>query len=78
MKTRVRLAVGRELGDDLLDVAHLVGHVQPVGREVAEAAAVVAAARGDQAGRGQEAAAAAAGRGAAAGRRGTAGGSSPR
>ena len=55
MKTRVGLPVGAELGDDLLDVAHVVGHAQPIGGQVAEAAAVVAAARGDQAGRGQKA-----------------------
>ncbi len=51
----VGLAVVSELGDDLLDVAHLVRHRQPVGGQVAEAAAVVATPGGDQAGRRQEA-----------------------
>ena len=51
----VGLPVAAELGDDLLDVPDLVGHRQPVGRQVAEAATVVAAPRGDQAGRRQEA-----------------------
>jgi hypothetical protein len=49
----VGLAALRELGDDLRRVAHLIRQVEPVGREVAEAAAVVAAARRDQA-RGRE------------------------
>ena len=51
----VGLAVGRELGDDLLDVAHPIGHVQASVDEIAEAAAIVAAARRDQARRGEEA-----------------------
>ena len=51
----VGLPVGAELGDDLLDVPDLVRHRQALGRQVAEAAAVVAAPRGDQAGRRQEA-----------------------
>ena len=51
----VGLPVGAELGDHLLDVPDLVGHRQPLRRQVAEAATVVAAPRGDQAGRRQEA-----------------------
>src|SRR5439155_13353508 len=47
-------AVGDDLPDDLLWVAALVGHVQAVGGEVAEAAPVVAAAGGVDAGGGQE------------------------
>jgi len=50
----VRLLVGADLIDDLLRVEHLVGHAQPVGREITEAAAVVTAARGDQARRREE------------------------
>jgi hypothetical protein len=49
-KDAVRLAVGAKLGDDLLDVADEVRHVEAAGGEVAEAAAVVAAAGGDEAG----------------------------
>ena len=51
----VGLVVGTELLDDLLHVAHQVGHLQPVGGQVTETAAVVTAARGNQAGRGEEA-----------------------
>ncbi len=51
----VRLAVGQELVDDLPRVAHPVRHREALGRQVAEAAAVVAAARRDEARRREEA-----------------------
>ena len=51
----VGLVLGLKFGDDLLHVAHEIRHVQPARREVAEFAAAVATARGDQAGGGQEA-----------------------
>src|SRR5690606_38414751 len=50
----VRLAVREELLNDLLGLADVVGHVEPFRGEVAEAAAIVAAARGDHAGGGEE------------------------
>ncbi len=50
----VRFFAGRELLGDMLDVSHLVGHHQPLRRQVAEPTAIVAAACGDEAGRREE------------------------
>src|SRR5262249_58637683 len=51
---RVRLIVRPDLLDDLRRIPELIGHVEPVGREVAETAAAVTAARGVEARGGEE------------------------
>lgn len=51
----VGLIVGFEFRDDLRRILHTIRHAQAVCGEVAEAAAIMAAARGDEAGGGKEA-----------------------
>ena len=50
------MSAGPKLRNDLLDITHQVGHVQPIRREIAETAAIVATPCSDQTSRGQKAA----------------------